>query len=137
MFHLNKQQKRGISHEKFTFSCDTPLVMPKAKAQKLFLYTLAFKELCHSHALWMLHIQAKKIFIACENNIHIRHNIRILPSLSMTHFIYKRLNIILAGSPHRFGGPGKGRLRFSDGRSGGVADNDLPILILEEQDFIA
>lgn len=67
----------------------TPLVMPKAKAQKLFLYTLAFKKLCHSHALWMLHIQAKKIFIACENNIHIRHNIRILPSLSMTQLMAK------------------------------------------------
>lgn len=64
-------------------------------------------------------------------------SIRILPSLSVTHFIYKRLNIILAGYTHRFGGSGKGRLRFSDGRSGGVADNDLPILILEEQDFIA
>ena len=61
----------------------------------------------------------------------------MLPFLSVPHFIYKRLNIILAGYLHRFGGSDKGRLRFSDGRSGGVADNDLPILILEEQNFIA
>ena len=61
----------------------------------------------------------------------------MLPFLSVPHFIYKRLNIIFAGYPHRFSGSGKGCLRFSDGRSGGVADDDLSILILEEQDFIA
>ena len=64
-------------------------------------------------------------------------NIRMLLPLSVTRFVYKRLNIIFAGYPHRFGGSGKGCLRFSDGRSGGVADNDLSILLLEEQDFIA
>ena len=60
----------------------------------------------------------------------------ISPFLSITHFLYKSLNIIFAGYVHRFGGSYKGRLCFSDGRSGGVADNDLPILILEEQDFV-
>lgn len=53
-------------------------------------------------------------------------NIRILPSLSITRFIYKRLNIIFAGYAHCFSSPDKGSLRFSDGRSGGVTDNNLP-----------
>ena len=50
----------------------------------------------------------------------------------MTHFVYECLNIIFTGYAHCFGGSGKSRLRFSDGRSGGIADNDLPILILDE-----
>lgn len=64
-------------------------------------------------------------------------NIRILPALSITRFVYKRLNIILAGYAQCFSSSGKGGLCFSDSRSGSVADNDLPILILEEQDFIS
>ena len=52
-------------------------------------------------------------------------------------FIYKRLNIILAGYAQCFRGPGKGGLRFSAGCSGSVADNNFSILLLKEQDFIA
>lgn len=65
------------------------------------------------------------------------HAFAILPSFSVTHFIYKRLNVIFTGYPHRIGGSSKGRLGFLDGCSGGIADNNLPILILDEQDFIA
>ena len=53
------------------------LAIPKEKAQRSILHAFAFKKLCHSHALWMLHIQTQKIFVACENNIHIRHNSRV------------------------------------------------------------
>ena len=63
--------------------------------------------------------------------------IRILPALSITCFVYKRLNIILAGYAQCFSSSGKGGLCFSDSRSGGVADNDFPILLLEKEDFIA
>ena len=63
--------------------------------------------------------------------------IRILPFLSIAHFVYKRLNVIFAGNSHCFSGAGKSCLCFLDGRSGGIADNDLPVLLLEEQDFIA
>lgn len=46
--------------------------LPREKAQRS-LYAFTFKKLCHSHTLWMLHIQTLKIFVVCENNIHIRH----------------------------------------------------------------
>ena len=65
-----------------------------------------------------------------ENRMSVSANIRILPSLSITHFVYKRLNIILAGYARCISSPGKGGLCFSDGRIGGVADNDLSILHL-------
>ena len=64
-------------------------------------------------------------------------NIRILPSLSITSFTYKRLKIILAGYAQCLSSPGKGGLHFSDGYSGDIADNDLAILLLKKQDFIA
>ena len=87
----------------------------------------------NGHAFWMFHIQTLKIFISSEDNIHIRHNIRILPSLSITHFVYKCLNIVLAGHTQFFGCSGKSGLCFSDSRSRSVADNNLPILLLENR----
>ena len=72
-----------------------------------------------------------------ENRMFVSTNIRILPSLSIARFVYKRLNILLAGYAQRISSPGKGGLCFADGRSGGVADNDFPILLLEKEDFIA
>src|SRR5699024_11437208 len=57
-----------------------------------------------------------------ENRTFVSTNIRILPSLSVTHFLYKRLNILFTGYPHRLGRAGKRVLRFPDGRGGGVAD---------------
>mgnify|MGYP007060496295 CR=1 FL=1 len=70
--------------------------------------------------------------------LHFRETVRrscTLTSLSVTRFVYKRLNIIFAGYAQCFSSPGKGGLRFSDSCSGGVADNNLSILLLEEQDL--
>ncbi len=64
-------------------------------------------------------------------------NIRILLSFSVTYFVYECLNIVFIGYPHRFGSSGKGCLCFPKSCSRGVADNNLPILVLKKQDFIA
>ena len=72
-----------------------------------------------------------------ENRTFVSANIRILPALSIAHFVYKRLNILFAGYAQRFSGSGKGGLRFADGHGGGVADNDLSILLLEKEYLIA
>ena len=73
----------------------------------------------------------------CENRMFVSTNIRILPYLSIACFVYKSLNIIFVGYVQCFSSSGKSDLRFSDCRSRGVADNDLSILLLQEQDFIA
>ena len=66
-----------------------------------------------------------------ENRMFVSANIRILLSLSIMRFVYKRLNIIFAGYAQRFSSSGKGLLRFTYGRSRGVTENDFPILLLD------
>ena len=39
-----------------------------------FLHAFALEKLRGGHALRMLHIQAEKIFVAGEDNVHIRHD---------------------------------------------------------------
>ena len=105
---------------------------------RIFLYLGAtdFRKGRQFTGLHILLVQSRRSRRGPKNRMFVSTNTRDLPSLPVTNFIYKCLNIILAGNPHLFGGSGKSCLRFSDGRSGGVADNNLTILILEEQDFI-
>ena len=42
--------------------------------RKLSFYSLAFKKLSYRHAFGTFYIQAEKIFVACKDNVHIRHN---------------------------------------------------------------
>ena len=51
-----------------------------------------------------------KNYVCAENRMFVSTNIRILSSLSITRFVYKRLNIILAGYAQCISGPGKGGL---------------------------
>lgn len=51
-----------------------PLATAGGRALRLFGYALTFEKLCNAHTLWMFHIQAKEIFIAGEDDIHIPHN---------------------------------------------------------------